>query len=152
MTFIRQATPSDVPTLLPLVASYWGFEGIVGFEQERVAAQLTRLLSNPHLGAGWIAIVDDVAVGYLLAVHIFSLEHLGLTVEIDEFFVLSSQRGSGIGARLLKTVESEFARGGCTNISLQLSRGNNSARNFYHRLRYTERSGYELLDKSLGDC
>ncbi|MGB4072194.1 N-acetyltransferase family protein [Pseudomonas sp.] len=152
MTRIQQATPSDVATLLSLVADYWSFEGISGFEQERVATQLTRLLSNPDLGAGWIAIVDGVVVGYLLAVHVFSLEHLGLTAEVDEFFVSSSQRGSGIGAELLKNAESEFIRRGRTNISLQLSRSNNSARKFYHSLGYTERSGYELLDKVLGNC
>ncbi|MFM2483796.1 GNAT family N-acetyltransferase [Celerinatantimonas yamalensis] len=149
MTFIRQATPDDVPTILPLVDSYWDFEEISGFEQERVAAQLTCLLSNPNLGAGWIAIVDGVAVGYLLAVHLFSLEYLGLTAEIDEFFVLPSQRGNGIGAKLLTVAESEFVQRGCTNMSLQLSRGNNSARDFYHSLGYADRPGYELLDKSL---
>jgi hypothetical protein len=29
------------------------------------------------------------------------------------------------------------------------SHGNDAARAFYHRLGYTERSGYELLDKTL---
>lgn len=149
MTRILQATPNDVHALLPLIASYWGFEGITGFEPERVAAQLTRLLANPSLGAGWFAVVDGETVGYLLAVHVFSLEYLGLTAEIDEFFVLSSQRGSGIGAKLLAVAETELLQRGCTNISLQLSRGNNSAREFYHRLGYTDRAGYELLDKVL---
>jgi GNAT superfamily N-acetyltransferase len=78
-----------------------------------------------------------------------SLEHLGLTAEIDEFFVLPSQRGHGVGAELLKADESEILRAGCTNASLQLSRTNDSARAFYHRHGYTERAAYELLDKRL---
>ena len=126
MTRIQQATANDVPALLPLVAEYWGFEDI-RFEPQRVGAQLTRLLSEPGLGAGWIAIADGVAVGYLLAVYVFSLEHMGLTAEIDEFFVLPSQRGSGLGEELLKIAEAEFVRVGCTNVSLQLSRDNNAA-------------------------
>jgi GNAT superfamily N-acetyltransferase len=48
-------------------------------------------------------------------VYVFSLEHLGLMAEIDEFFVLSSQRGRGIGAELLKAAESE-----CTVVSSRL--------------------------------
>ena len=40
---------SNVPALLTLVASYWEFEGITGFDQTRVATQLTRLLSTPEL-------------------------------------------------------------------------------------------------------
>jgi GNAT superfamily N-acetyltransferase len=149
MTRIQRATARDVPALLPLVAEYWSFEAIPRFEAQRVAAQLERLLSEPGLGAGWIAVVEGVAVGYLLAVYVFSLEHLGVTAEIDEFFVLPSQRGNGIGTELLKIAETELLRAGCTNVSLQLSRDNDSARVFYHRHGYTERSAYELLDKTL---
>jgi GNAT superfamily N-acetyltransferase len=149
MALVRKATPSDIALLVPLVADYRRFEGIPGADSQRVAVQLKRLLSAPDLGAGWIAIVEDVAVGYLLAVYVFSLEHLGVTAEIDELFVLPSRRGHGIGSALLKTAESEFVRVQCTNVSLQLSRGNASARAFYRRQAYTERSGYELLDKML---
>lgn len=149
---IRQATARDVPALLPLIADYWRFEDIGGFEPRRVAAQLTRLLSEPRLGIGWMAVAAGEAVGYLLGVYVFSLEHLGLTAEIDEFFVAPSQRGSGLGRKLLAAAESEFVRVGCTNVSLQLSRGNDAARVFYHRHGYTDRSGYELLDKMLQAC
>ena len=151
MVEIRQAAAGDVPGLLPLVEEYWKFEGISGFESSRVAAQLDRLLSEPRLGAGWIATASGVAVGYLLAVYVFSLEHLGITAEIDEFFVAPAQRGRGIGSELLKVAESECRHVGCTNVSLQLSRHNSSARAFYRRHEYAERSGYELLEKMLHD-
>ncbi len=149
MARIQRATAGDVPALLPLVADYWSFEGIPGFEPQRVAAQLGRLLSEPGLGAGWVAEAEGAAVGYLLAVYVFSLEHLGLTAELDEFFVSLSQRGRGVGAELLRCAEAELVRAGCTNVSLQLSRGNDGAREFYHRHGYTERRAYELLDKML---
>lgn len=137
--------------LLPLVEAYWAFEGIGGFHSRRVSTQLTRLLADPRLGCGWIALVDQVPAGYLLAVHVFSLEHLGMTVEIDEFFVLDKHRGHGIGAAMLRAAEVSFTHAGYTNISLQLSRCNDSARAFYRRHGYLERSGYELLDKALND-
>jgi GNAT superfamily N-acetyltransferase len=149
MIRIQQATTSDVPALLPLVMEYWGFEAIRHIEPQRIAAELKRLLSAPGLGAGWLAIMKTVPVGYLLAVYVFSLEHLGLTAEIDELFVLPSQRGNGIGARLLRTAESEFVRIGCKHVALQLARDNEPARTFYHREGYVDRSGYELLDKAL---
>ncbi len=95
MSHVRRATTNDVPLLLPLVAAYWAFEDIPGFDVRRVSAQLARLLGEPRLGCGWIALVDDVPAGY------------------------------------------------------QLSRDNDSARAFYHRHGYTERSAYELLDKVL---
>ena len=145
----RPATPSDIPGILPLVHQYWLFEGIDGFDAEVVGAQFRRVLSDSQLGACWVALDDGKIAGYLLAVYVFSLEHLGLTAEIDEFFVLPAQRGIGAGAALLAAAETECRRVGCTNVSLQLSRNNNSARQFYHRHGYSERSAYELLDKTL---
>lgn len=89
-------------------------------------------------------------MGYPLLVYVFSLEHFGLTAEIDEFFVLPGHRGRGLGNGLLAAAESEAHRAGCSNISLQLSRDNCDVREFYHRQGYCERSSFELLEKSLG--
>lgn len=111
--------------------------------------QLRRLLSGPRLGAGWIAFEGDTAVGYLLAVYVFSLEHLGLTAEIDEFFIQPQYRSQRAGSQLLPAAEAEFARAGCTNVSLQLGRGNDAARRFYRRHGYVERGGFDLVDKML---
>jgi GNAT superfamily N-acetyltransferase len=145
----RPVTAKDVPALLPLVEQYWIFEDVAGFDAPAVARELERLCADPLLGSGWVATANGVTVGYLLAVYVFSLEHLGLTAEIDEFFVLPSARGNGIGVSLLRQAEDEFVRRGCTNVSLQLGRGNDRARVFYRAHGYGERAGFELLDKML---
>jgi GNAT superfamily N-acetyltransferase len=146
---VRPATPDDVGVLLPLVEEYWAFEDLAGFEPGKVGAELRRVLADPRLGAGWIAQVGGKPAGYLLAVFVFSLEHLGLTAEIDEFYLLPSARGRGAGSALLQAAEAEFRRRGCTNVFLQLGRGNGTAREFYRRRGYGERAGFELLDKML---
>jgi GNAT superfamily N-acetyltransferase len=146
---IRRAATDDVEQLLGLVQAYWRFESIEGFDPAQVAPQLRRVLVSPDLGAGWLALDGDAAVGYLLAVYVFSLEHLGLTAEIDELFVDPRARGAGIGGKLLEAAEVEFAARGCTNASLQLGIGNENARVFYRARGYSPRSGFELLDKLL---
>lgn len=146
---IRPVAADDIPALLPLVEQYWLFEDIAGFDPARVGRELERAVADPKLASGWIAVVRDEAVGYLLAVYVFSLEHLGLTAEIDEFFVLPSARGKGVGDALLRIAETEFVRRGCTNASLQLGCGNDGARALYRRHGYGERAGFELLDKML---
>jgi GNAT superfamily N-acetyltransferase len=146
---IRRIGTADIPAVLPLVEQYWIFEDIAGYEPARVRAELERFCSDPRLGAGWLVEEHGRAVGYLLAVYVFSLEHLGLTAEIDEFFVLPGARGRGAGLALLEAAETEFAGMQCTNVSLQLGRGNEAAREFYRRQGYSERAGYELLDKML---
>jgi GNAT superfamily N-acetyltransferase len=146
---VRPVTAADIPALLPLVEEYWIFEDIAGFDRAAITRELERLCADPRLGSGWIASLNGRPVGYLLAVYVFSLEHLGLTAEIDEFFVLPSARGKGAGVGLLRLAEAEFVRRGCRNVSLQLGRGNDSARAFYRAQGYGERAGFELLDKML---
>ena len=148
---VHPVAAQDIPALLPLVEQYWIFEDIAHFEAARVGKQLERLCADASLASAWIARSRGQAVGYLLAVYVFSLEHLGLTAEIDEFFVLPSARGRRIGDELLKAAEAEFVRRGCTNVALQLGRGNDRARVFYRAHGYGERSGFELLDKMLPD-
>ncbi len=146
---IRPAGSPDIQALLRLVEEYWIFEDIAGFDPARVTPELERLLAEPALGSAWIASAGHDGVGYLIAVYVFSLEHLGLTAEIDELFVLPSFRGREIGSKLLQIAEAEFIRRKCTNVSLQLGRGNERARAFYREHGYGERSGYELVDKML---
>ena len=146
---IRPMTSTDIPAMLPLVEQYWIFEDVAGFDAARVAKELQRFCVDATLGNGWIAYVKGQPVGYLLAVYVFSLEHLGLTAEIDELFVLPSARGKGLGDELLELAEAEFIRRGCTNVALQLGKGNLGARFFYRAHGYEERAGFELLDKML---
>lgn len=148
---IRPLTGKDIPALLPLVEQYWIFEDIAHFDAVRVSQELGRMCAEPSLASAWIAYSRGQVVGYFLAVYVFSLEHLGLTAEIDEFFVLPSARGRNIGGELLKAAEAEFVRRGCTNVALQLGRGNDRARVFYRAHGYGERAGFELLDKMLPD-
>jgi GNAT superfamily N-acetyltransferase len=148
---IRSASAADIGALLPLIEEYWRFEDIAGFESAGVGSELGRALADSRLASACIALLRGKPVGYLLAVYVFSLEHLGLTAEIDEFFVLPSARGKGVGDGLLKHAEAEFVRRGCTNVSLQLGRGNDGARVFYRAHGYRERAGFELLDKRLPD-
>jgi len=148
MNVIEKAGKRHIPELLGLVRRYWEFEGLKG-DEGRIAAALEALLDLPDRGGAWLARVDGMAAGYLLAVYVYSLEHLGLTAEIDEFFVLPEYRTRGLGSGLLQAAEAEFAELDCTNVALQLARDNHAARAFYHRHGYAERAGFELLDKML---
>ena len=146
---IRPATVADVPALVPLVEQYWAFEAITHFDRAQVSRVLSRGLSDPALMSGWIAREEGEAIGYLLAAYVFSLEHLGLTAEIDEFFVLPGARGRGLGNRLMQLAEAEFRTRGCTKVFLQIGEGNAGARVFYRANGFAERAGFELLDKML---
>jgi GNAT superfamily N-acetyltransferase len=148
---IRRGVPEDVSQLLELVRQYWRFEGISGFETANLAPLLRRLAAEPEVGAIWVAEAGGELVGYLLTVNSFSLEQQGPIAEIDEFFVAPAARTYGVGAALLGVAESELANAGCMCLQLQLGKDNYGGRAFYRRHGYSERQGYELLDKRIGD-
>jgi ribosomal protein S18 acetylase RimI-like enzyme len=146
---VRGAELKDVPDLCSLVEEYWQFEGLIGFEKERVGEQLRQLISNEAIGAAWIARQSGTEVGYLLGVYVFSLEHLGMTAEIDEFYVQPEARRTGIGGELLRQAQETFLAAGCTNVSLQIGQENETARGFYLKHGFRLRAGFELFEKDL---
>ena len=148
-TTIQPATVEDIDSLLPMVEQYWKFENIEGFDPARMRALLTRVLEDASVGRIWISRVYGEPAGYLLAVYVFSLEHQGMTAEIDEFFLVPQHRGLGIGARMLAAAEAQFRIEECTNVSLQLGRSNEDARRFYRENGFEGRDGFELVSKML---
>jgi GNAT superfamily N-acetyltransferase len=146
---IHAAAPTEVEVLLPMVEQYWRFEAIEGFDAARIRSLLTRVLEDANLGRAWIATMYGEPAGYLLAVYVFSLEHQGLTAEIDEFFVVPAHRGLGLGNQMLEVAEAQFRIQGCTNVSLALGRSNEAARKFYRRHGFDGRPGFELVSKAL---
>jgi ribosomal protein S18 acetylase RimI-like enzyme len=147
---IAPAAEADILRILPLVQQYWRFEAIEGFEAGRIEALLRRVIADPSLGQAWLATVDGQPAGYLLAVYVFSLEHQGLTAEIDELFVSPGHRGQGLGGQLLDVAEHRFRMRGCTNVFLQVGRDNEEARAFYHSRGFRNRNGFDMVDKDLG--
>jgi GNAT superfamily N-acetyltransferase len=146
---IRQAELADVPALCDLVEQYWRFEQISGFDKVRVGRLLQDFVNSSRHGTAWVATHDSALVGYIMVVHVFSLENGGQTAEIDEFFVSPTARGHGVGALLLQGAEIALKHAGCLGIALQLGRGNEAGRVFYAKRGYAPRTGYDLFEKSL---
>ena len=77
---------------------YWEFECLEGFDALRIEILLERLIRHAELGEIWVAAAGEPLHGYLIVVHVLSLEHGGLMGEIDEFFVVTQARAQGVGA------------------------------------------------------
>lgn len=149
LTVVRPARVEDIPALVPLVERYWAFEEVAGFDAANTARALQALLADERSGAGWMVVEGTTIVGSLLAVYVFSLEHGGLTVEIDEFFLDEGWRGAGLGRQFLETAEAAFLARGCSNVSFRIGRHNLAARCSYERLGYRSVDGFDLMEKPL---
>lgn len=148
---VRKAVPEDARKIATLVEHYWRFEEIAGFDLERTTGLLANVLEESGRGAVWLASEGLITVGYLALALVFSIEGGGLIGEIDELYVLESYRGHGAGTRLLEAAESYAIKAGCHRIGLQISRRNAITQAFYSGRGYLPRSGYDLLQKSLGN-
>ena len=146
---IRLADKTDIDALLPLVESYWHFEGLSSFDATRIRGNLEWLIAKPDAGVIYCAEEDGRLVGYLILVYVFSLEHFGLTTEIDEFYIDAPHRSRGVGEQLLAAAELSARQAGCRNLSLQIGHHNAKARAFYVRNGFRARTGFELLEKDL---
>ena len=95
---------SEVPRIATLVGRYWEFENLSGFDQRGIETHIASLLALPERGACWIAERSGTVAGYLIAVYLFSLEHGGMMVEIDEFYsifgILFSRIGQGASSQV----------------------------------------------------
>jgi GNAT superfamily N-acetyltransferase len=146
---VRLARDSDADNIAALVALYWKFEDIAGFDRPSITALLEDFLRQPRRGQCWVAEEDGKLVGYLLAVYLFSLENRGMMAEIDEFFVLEDKRASNIGTAMLETACDAMAQEGIVRVQLQLGSQNSNGRRFYERRGFAPLRGYDVLNKSL---
>ena len=147
---IRPASCADTLRIAAMVERYWAFEGISGYDQQTVTGVLQAVIGDHRIGNVFVAGDGESLFGYLITVYVFSLEHLGITAEIDEFYVELQWRSRGVGSLLLAEAERSAANAGCTNLSLQLSERNEGAREFYLRHSFLPRPGYALFEKQPG--
>ena len=141
---IREARAADIDLLIPLMKSYWAYDGIPDFEETRIGRQLWEFFSTPAYGCGWVAESSRRVVGYLLTTFIYSFEYGGLMAEVDEFFVVEDFRHQGLGRRLLAVARGALAARGCVNLQMQVAADNAAARAFYSRQGFAEKQGCGL--------
>ena len=147
---VRAATTNDLPGLVRRVGDYWSFEGLEGFNPAGIRTQLRRLLSAPHLGSIRVAGEPTDLAGYVIVVFVFSLEHSGLTAEIDELYVTPQWRRRGLASELLAAAERLSRQAGCTGMFLQIGQANEVAHELYAGRGFVPRQGFEMLEKPLG--
>ncbi|HEX7719385.1 MAG TPA: GNAT family N-acetyltransferase [Woeseiaceae bacterium] len=138
------ATLSQLELLLPLVRSFHQFEKIEMTDDAR-AASVTPLLGNSSLGRVWLMQPADVVVGYVAICYGYSIEFQGRDAFIDEFFLIESARGQGIGREALDVVRSAASDMGIVALHLEVARSNTRARRFYETLGFTARDRYHLM-------
>ncbi|HEY5927766.1 MAG TPA: GNAT family N-acetyltransferase [Kofleriaceae bacterium] len=130
MIRVRQATLDDVAEILPRTQALNAEEGIV-IDERSLEAALRRLLTEPSLGAVWLA-EDDRVIGHAVVTYGYDLEFGGRDAFLTELWVDERERRRGAGSALLAAIADALRAIDVRALHLQV-RTNNAALRLYER-------------------
>jgi len=127
------ASVADLDTVVTLTNEYAKDPNANGTElPDQILCAIPSLLSEHPAALAVIAYEGDEPVGLATCVLSLSTFSAKPILNIHDIVVLKEKRGEGIGASLMREVESEAARRGCSKVSLEVADGN-PARHLYER-------------------
>jgi len=146
---IRPFATTDSEAIIKLIAEYRAEDRGRLVDRSAIAATLDVFAASAP-DCIFVAEVAGEVVGYV-AVHWVPFPMIqGWEAYISDVIVSQSLRGTGIGRRLLETVESEARERGCARLMLNNSRTASSfLRKFYPKHGFRERDDFANFVKSL---
>ena len=138
---IAAATATDIPAVQRLAGEVWRdhYRGILSTEQiEYMLAHgysrsaLERFLNQEDAGIA-LAVVEGDAIGFVAW-----YRQAPATMKLDKLYVLRRFHRVGIGRTLIDRVVAQARACGCTQLTLNVNRGNAGA------IRAYERCGFEI--------
>jgi GNAT superfamily N-acetyltransferase len=139
---IRVATTVDLANLADLVAAFREHLDHQFIEKVKILRSLEKLLVEDDVEF-LIAFTDrKVAVAYTQIRYYYSLWSLGLEAQIEDLFVLPSERGCGLGSSLIQHAIGCARNRGCHLMALNTNEQNVEALSFYRKVGFkAERQG-----------
>ncbi len=132
---IRKATEADVPDILKLIKE------LADFEKEPNAVQTTEadLLrdgfgESPFFQVRVAEGLDGSILGFALFFFCWSTWTGRPSLFLEDLFVKASERGTGVGQKLLKECAKVAVDNNCARFEWEVLDWNQGARDFYHKI------------------
>jgi GNAT superfamily N-acetyltransferase len=133
---VRPATPEDAPAVAEIWRDGWR-DGHLGLVPDALAAVRTdgsfRTRAADRVGDTTVAVVADEVAGFVMVV----------ADEVEQVYVSSRHRGSGVADRLLAEAERQVRENGHAVAWLAVVDGNGRARSFYRRMGWSDDGGFD---------
>ena len=127
---VSRATVADVDPLLALMRDFYAESGFV-LDRSTHETAFTHLLSNPAIGAVWMARKGDVPAGHVVLAVRFTMEHAGLSGYVDDLYVRPGFRQLGVARRLLEELVADCRARGCRSLQVEVGADNRPALALY---------------------
>lgn len=132
---IAPATPDDFDAIYGFLCE---LEEEV-FDKEEMRGYYEQCLALPH-HIYLIAFAGGLAVGYISCHGQLLLHHCGMVYEIQELYVDSAHRSKGIGAQLVRAVETMLTGTGYRSLEVCSNIKRRDAHRFYERMGFPHTS------------
>jgi GNAT superfamily N-acetyltransferase len=129
---IRRCLPTDRDAVLALLLAQLG-EHDNTTPRAEVAAGLDGMLARPERGVVLAAEHDGRVVAIAVLSSMWTLEHGGCAMWLDELYVEPALRGAGIGTRLLAAAYETARELGARTLDLEVVAGHERAAQLYLR-------------------
>ena len=133
---VAPAGPADRPHLLALLAAQLA-EHDIALDTPGLEQAVDGMLEDPRRGAFLVAREGEEVVGVACLAFIWTLEHGGLSLWLDELYVLPARRGQGIGRALVHATLEEGRRRGCKAVDLEVEASHARVEALYRREGFT---------------
>lgn len=136
---VRKIVPSDRELYVNLALRFYSSEAVQhSIPKEYIESSFDEMLRSDVYLDGYILEHDGKTAGYALISKTFSCEGGGLTVWIEEAFVMPEYRSLGLGKELFSSLEALYGSV-LARMRLEVTPDNERARNLYHKL------GFDIL-------
>ena len=133
---IRLAGHADLAELGALLVTQLR-EHHVGLPESEILAAAEGILQRPQRGRVLLAVEAERLIGLAALSFLWTLEHGGWAVWLDELYVVPPRRGVGVGARLLAAAVDLARAAGARAVDLEIEADHQRAAGLYRRHGFT---------------
>jgi GNAT superfamily N-acetyltransferase len=138
----RPAAPADAGRLVELMDEFYAEAGYT-LDKAHARRAFEALLADPGLGRVWLIQAGSTEVGYVALTLVYSMEHGGPAVVVEDLFVQAPYRNAGRGKAAMTAVRTFCAHAGIRAVSVQVGRDNAVAQSVYRD------AGFAAVDRQL---
>ena len=149
---IRAPRPEDVPRLWALLLELAAYEKLLDRVSGSADQLAGHLFCTPPIVHGLVAELDGELVGYALFFATYSSFRTEPTMWLEDLFVRDSQRGHGLGRRLLAAVAREARACGGSKLSWEVLDWNTPSIEFYERMGAVRAGGWFTYQLELDEA
>lgn len=145
---IRKFTPSDREDYIRFSTEFYASDAVdKPVPQEHFQRGFDEMMRSDQYVQGYMLVCDGKNVGYCVTMKTYSVEAGGITMWIDELFVLAEYRSRGLGKELFRYIEEKGDEKLC-RIRLEVERENSRAVSLYKKMGF-DFAPYEGMWKTI---